>query len=126
LFATCADLLGKKLPGAAAEDSYSIWPVVSGQKYKSPIREATVHHSLMGMYAIRQGDWKLILGEGGGGFRTSREDARFKGRGQLYNLKNDPAEKVNLWDTHPEIVSKLSALLDTYRQSGSSKLKTDD
>ncbi len=35
---------------------------------QQPIREALVHHSGDGMFSIRQGQWKLVLGLGSGGF----------------------------------------------------------
>ena len=39
-------------------------PAMLGKQGKHPIREATVHHSAEGMFAIRQGDWKLLLHHG--------------------------------------------------------------
>ena len=90
---------------------------------KTPIREAIVHHSLQGMFAIRQGPWKLIQGRGSGGFTAP---ARIKPKpgepqGQLYNLENDPTEQHNLWAERPEIVQRLSALLERYKQQGHSR-----
>jgi len=41
--------------------------------------------------------------------------------GQLYNLKNDPYEKNNLWDKHPEIVKRLTKLLEKYKKQGHSR-----
>ena len=54
----------------------------------APIREATVHHALIGMFAIRRGDWKLILGRGSGGFTLPQYFPPKPGEpeGQLYNL----------------------------------------
>ncbi len=40
--------------------------------------------------------------------------------GQLYNLADDPAEQVNLYDAQPAMVAELSNLLDEYRSSGRS------
>ena len=53
LMATCADILGVKLPDNAGEDSVSILPAcwATGK----PLREAVVHHSINGRFAIRQG-----------------------------------------------------------------------
>lgn len=64
--ATFADLLDIPLPEDAAEDSYSILPAILGQLYEKPIREATVTHSIVGDFAIRKGDYKLIDGIGTG------------------------------------------------------------
>ena len=60
LMATCADIVGAKLPDDAGEDSVSILPDLLGTA-KSPVREATIHQSPKGDLAIRQGFWKLIF-----------------------------------------------------------------
>jgi len=64
--ATCAGIVGHELQPSAAEDSYNILPVLLDRKYNKPLREATIHHSVSGMFAIRQGRWKLIEGIGNG------------------------------------------------------------
>ncbi len=66
-FATFAELLGKQddIPDNAAEDSFSFFPCLGGAK--EPIRPFTIHHSISGVFAIRKGDWKLILNKGAGG-----------------------------------------------------------
>ncbi|MCH7686871.1 MAG: sulfatase-like hydrolase/transferase [Planctomycetes bacterium] len=122
LLATCADVVGASLPPNAGEDSYSILPVLRGEKLNKPLREATVHHSINGTFAIRQGNMKLILGLGSGGFSNPRTiKPKPNGpKGQLYNLSDDPSEKINLYQKHPEIVQHLTALLERYKQSGSS------
>jgi arylsulfatase A len=66
IMATCAELVGYRLPDTAAEDSYSLLPVLLAEDINGPIREATVHHSTIGTFAIRQGRWKLIEGPRGG------------------------------------------------------------
>jgi len=38
----------------------------------------------------------------------------------LYNLKNDPGEKVNLYSKHPEIEKELKQLLTDYINNGRS------
>jgi len=120
LMATCAAIVGAKLPDNAAEDSFNILPALSGQKLNKPIREAIVHHSLSGMFAIRQGKWKLILGLGSGGFTKPQkiEPKPVGPKGQLYNLEDDLAESNNLWSKHPEIVERLTKLLERYKERG--------
>ena len=56
----------------AAEDSVSILPVLTSQK-DGEVREAMVHHSIDGNFAIRQGKWKLELCAGSGGWAAPRE-----------------------------------------------------
>lgn len=123
LMATCAAIVGDKLPRNAGEDSYDILPALLGQKRAEPIREAIVHHSLSGIFCIRQGKWKLILGRGSGGFSSPRSYKPKQGEpeGQLYNMQDDRAESKNLWSEHPEIVEHLTNLLEKYKQQGYSR-----
>lgn len=123
LTATIAAITGATLPENAAEDSYDLSPALFGQTTSGSIREATVHHSVSGMFSIRQGDWKLILGRGSGGFTRPRKIEPKSGEptGQLYNLATDPAEQNNIHADHPAVVARLTALLERYRASGRSR-----
>lgn len=120
--ATCADLLGVRLPDNAAEDSYSLMPVLLSERYHSPIREATVHHSINGSFAIRQGPWKLCLCPDSGGWSYPKPGQAPAGSPpfQLFNLQTDPAETTNLYAEHPEIVRRLGLLLKRYVLNGRS------
>ena len=105
LLATCADLLGAKLPANAAEDSFSILPDLLGTA-KGPVREATVHQSHTGDLAIRQGPWKLIFLKTGGK--------------ELYNLKDDLSETRDLAKTNADEVERLTKLMQQYIANGRS------
>ena len=118
LMATCAAIVGAKLPYNAGEDSCNILPALVGEKRSKPIREAVVHHSAYGAFAIRQGEWKLMLLRGVGDGPPSK-DASLP-QGQLYNMARDVEETNNLYDKHPEIVKRLTALLDRYQTEGRS------
>jgi arylsulfatase A-like enzyme len=124
MLATLADILGKKLPDNAGEDSYSKLPLLLGKPYDFA-RPATVHHSINGSFAIRQGDWKLIFCAGSGGWpKSDLTPDMAKAQGlpviQLYNLKSDPAETVNLYVNYPHIVDRLTALMQKYIDDGRS------
>jgi arylsulfatase A len=144
-FATFAGILKQPIPKNAGEDSYDLTNLLVGNPYKKPLREATVHHSVSGQFAIRQGDWKLIEGSGNGDYprkqkggidiksnNPQRDPATGKwvkldyfeltpdGKFQLYNLKTDPKEQKNLSKRHPEKVRQLHELLNRYRDSGRS------
>ncbi|MBN2376861.1 MAG: arylsulfatase [Sedimentisphaerales bacterium] len=122
LFATCAAVVGtKKLPADVAEDSYNILPAMLGEKLDKPIREATIHHSGAGKFSIRQGKWKCILCQGGGDKYVPVPYDPKKPKGQLYNLEEDIGEKNNLWEKHPEIVKRLTAILEKYKAQGYSR-----
>ncbi|MEF8846038.1 MAG: arylsulfatase [Bacteroidales bacterium] len=123
LLATCADMMNDTLPDTAGEDSYSILPVLLGQEYQSPIREATVHHSVNGSFAIRQGKWKLIFCPGSGGWSDPRPEKAGEmdiPSLQLYNLEKDIDESNNVVSEHPRLVDKLTDLMDQYIEQGRS------
>jgi hypothetical protein len=75
------------------------------------------------MFSIRQGDWKLELGLGSGGFSAPIEVKPTPGgpKGQLYHIGKDPTEADNVWLQHPEIVGRLTALLEKYQRQGFSR-----
>jgi arylsulfatase A len=118
LMATCAAIVGAKLPPNAGEDSYNILPAIVGEKRSKPIREAIIHHSAWGSFAIRQGEWKLMLVRGVGDGPPSKDESLPPG--QLYNIVQDFAETNNLYEKRPEIVKRLTALLDKYLAEGRS------
>ena len=105
-FATFAEILAalKSIPVNAAEDSFSFFSCLQGEK--RAVRPFTIHHSIGGTFAIRKGDWKLILSKsaGGGWSKTSGATGKVV---QLYNLGDDPAETKNLEDRHPEKIKEL-------------------
>jgi arylsulfatase A-like enzyme len=124
LMATCADILGTKLPDNAGEDSVSILPALLGTA-KAESHEAVVHHSLNGSFAIRQGNWKLELCADSGGWsdpKPGSQAAKKLPNSQLYDLKNDLGETKNLQGEHPERVAQLTKLLEDIIANGRSTL----
>jgi arylsulfatase A-like enzyme len=122
LMGTLAAILHRTLPPNAGEDSFNLLPVLLGEPHK-PIRKDIVELSNDGMFSIREGDWKLELGLGSGGFSLPvRVDPAPGGvQGQLYNLADDPHELYNLWAARPEIVERLAKRLEQEQQSGHSR-----
>ncbi len=122
LMATVAAIVGSTLPPDSAEDSVSLLPLFDG-KLASPVREATIHHSANGHFAIRQGPWKLAFCAGSGGWSEPIEEKAAKlglPRLQLFNLYDDPAESRNVQADHPEIVEKLTGLMEKHIADGRS------
>ncbi|MBB5032621.1 sulfatase family protein [Prosthecobacter vanneervenii] len=124
ILATTAAIVGEPLPAAAtaAEDSFNALPAFLGTKGAAPTRDHMFIHSADGVFAIRKGPWKWIEGvpvsEIKLGARKSRA-SQFKA--QLYNMKEDPAETVDVSAQHPEVVKELSALVNRYRDGGYSR-----
>jgi len=123
LMATCAAVTGAELPENSAQDSYNILPALLGKKLYEPIRDAIVHHSVKGVFAIRQGRWKLILDtKTSGGWVDPRGKGPEPGTpGQLYDMLDDPYEQNDLWEERPEIVLRLTSLLEKYKKQGYSR-----
>jgi arylsulfatase A-like enzyme len=114
-FATCADIVGYKIQDGEAVDSYSMLSIITG-KSDEIIREYTVHHSINGSFAIRKGNWKLILcpDSGGWSYPTPQEYKANKmdlPAMQLYNLAADIGEKNNLINEYPEKAAELKAAI---------------
>jgi arylsulfatase A-like enzyme len=122
LIATCAELLGTTLPANAGEDSVSILPALLGTD-RAPLHAAVVHHSIQGMFSIRQGSWKLELCPGSGGWGAPGDAAARKlglPEVQLYELATDVAETKNVHADNPAVVARLKALLERYVAAGRS------
>jgi arylsulfatase A len=105
LMATCAEIVGAKLPDSAGEDSVSILPDLLGTA-KGPVREAAIHQAPSGDLAIRQGPWKLIFLKGG--------------QRELYNLQTDLSETSNVLEANPDMAERLTTLMTKYMADGRS------
>lgn len=120
--ASFAAITGYRLKDDEGEDSYDLSPLLFNAGYMRTLREATVHHSLYGDFAIRQGKWKLLVSPGSGGWSPPQTDKEKEGLPalQLYDLEADPAEKENLQQRYPKKVKELQDLLNRYISQGRS------
>ncbi|TWU50597.1 Arylsulfatase [Rubripirellula tenax] len=122
VIATFAELFEVELDDDTAEDSISFLSGLDGKEDPNP-RQAIVHHSSSGRFAVRQGDWKLLLAPGSGG-ATAPTDSQAIRQGlpemQLYNMKDDVSENTNLVAKYPQKVEALVALLRDYVAEGRS------
>ena len=79
-----------------AIDSYSFLPLLlSDGKNPQWNRPPSIQHSYAGIFSIRDGDLKLVLGNGSGG-RQRPKGKPFNKPYHLYNLKEDISETNNL------------------------------
>jgi len=128
--ATFAELVGATVPSAMAEDSVSFLPVLLGMKAES--RQGIVSQSINGSFAIRDGQWKLILCPGSGGWSLpkpgSKEEVGLP-QVQLFDLSRDVGEMHNLQDKYPERVvvmkTELERLIARGRSTPGGDLKND-
>jgi arylsulfatase A len=125
LMATSAEIVGSKLPDNVGEDSVSILPALLGSA-AGPLREAVVHHSIRGNFAIRKGKWKLLFCKDSGGWTKG---FHVETPAQLYDMTKDISERTNEYTDQAETVAQLTALLETYiadgRSTPGSSLKND-
>jgi arylsulfatase A-like enzyme len=110
LLKLCGAKTGQKLP----VDGLDLWPTLTQGK-PSP-HEALLLNTTPNTGAVRAGDWKLVVRNGaddpdGGPAKTAG-----KASVELFNLKDDPYEKANLADKHPEKVKELKATLARFAQ----------
>ena len=122
-FATAASIADYSVSDSEGEDSYSITSLFDIKNQPATFREATVFHSVNGSFAIRKGDWKLILAKGSGGWSFPRPGDPSEENlpdFQLYNLASDPSETTNLQAEQSEKVEELRLLLTKYIQDGRS------
>ena len=118
LVATCAEIVDCQLPYNSAEDSYSHLDALLGTDDHRG-RDQIVCQSVSGMYSIRKGNWKLIMGRGSGGW--TYEGKPDEPDGQLYDLSIDIGEKNNLYMEYPEKVRQLSEMLKMYQDERRSR-----
>lgn len=114
ILATCAEILGTKLPADAGEDSFSLLPLLHGKD--RAVRPHAVQQSMQGLLALRRGSWKLIVGPGSGGWSKGR-DAQ---PAQLYDLTSDLGERQNLYAEESERAAAMLKLLEKLVADGRS------
>ena len=96
------------------------------REHRPAPRPSLVTDSMMGLFAIQEGPWKLIKGQGGGGYFPQGPPppavpSPADPPGQLYNLADDLGETRNRYAEKPEIVAGLTALLEQIRTNGRSR-----
>lgn len=114
VFATIAHVVEAPLGDEDAPDSFSFYRLLEGRELREP-REPVIHHSGNGMFAIRDGDWKLVAGNGSGG-RQNPKGQPFERPYQLFNLSTDPRETTDLIKERPDVAKRLEAQLERIRQ----------
>ncbi len=124
-YATAADIVGHKVVGDEAPDSYSYLPIIKGKGDSE--RDFTIHHSVSGRFAIRKGDWVLIETKSGhdNNLQKNRvveyyqkkgyKERLGEGNGELFNLRDDIEQRNNQYAKHPEIVAELTEILNNSR-----------
>lgn len=100
---TLVNIAGGKVPEDRKIDGVDLADLLKGNTDDSK-RNTFVYYLKNELHAVRKGDWKLHF------FRTADGQVN-----ELYNLKEDTGEQVNLYDSQKEVVVELSALADQFR-----------
>lgn len=114
LYASFAALTSQKISNNNAPDSYNMLDAILG---KTKIgRNYIIEQSLNNTLSVVQDSWKFIeASEGPKTQKATNIELGNDPKPQLYNLKNDIGEKVDVADKHPEIVQKMAKLLKDSR-----------
>ena len=110
LYATLADIVGESLAPGVAEDSVSLLDALRGRPFEREV--PAVQHSARATFAVRDGPWKLIFGDGTGGWYGTNKGKPFREPWQLFDLSQDAAESSNRVDGNGDVVDRLTASLD--------------
>ena len=104
---------------SVAIDGVDQLPYLLGET-ESALRTSAVHNTFADGFVMRSGDWVLI--ERFSGYHTRVPEWLLEKQGydpidksiegQLFNLKEDPSQKVNLYHENPEKVLELRILLE--------------
>lgn len=116
LYATIAAAVGAAIPAGSAEDSLNQLAWFEG---KAPsARRELVHNTHADGYALRQDDWILIDAPSGGISEIPPWYLAAEGiptpthPGELYDLRTDPGERHNRFDSDPDRVAAMQRRLD--------------
>ncbi|MCP5523688.1 MAG: arylsulfatase [Verrucomicrobiales bacterium] len=131
VMATVAAIVDTELPADAAEDSFSLLPVLRGRG-GGTIRPYLLEQAFGGarQLSIRRGHWKYLDHPGSGGNNYERNpdlkpfllpETAPGAPGQLYDLEHDPGETRNLYYEQPGIVQELKVLLEHSKATGRSR-----
>ena len=108
LFASMASLIGQKISKNAAVDSRDQLKALLGNDGKG--RDYIIESA--SSLSISNGEWKYITPNGGSAYnKLTQTELGNSEKEQLYNLRTDIGEKVNLIEKYPEKSRDLKALL---------------
>ncbi len=116
VFATCMELVDEKLPDDTGEDSRSFLSALLGNE--APMRNDLISHSAAGEFAVRQGPWKLIFGHDKS--KKKEKQGRFTSDVELYNMDDDKSETTDVSEKYPNVVKRLTALIEKQVKEGRS------
>ena len=100
---TLAALAGADVPGGRVLDGCDFSDLILGRADKSP-RDTFCYYLTNSAEAVRHGKWKLHIKKG-------KEEIN-----ELYDLSEDISEENNLYDSRPDIVGRLKAMIKGFQK----------
>lgn len=97
---TCLAAAGSPIEVSAGLDGVDLVPFLTGKNPASP--HETMYWRFGEQWAVRHGDWKLVVSKGG------------SGRPELYNLAKDMSESTDLASNEPKRVAEMKKLYDAW------------
>ncbi len=114
LLPTFCSLAGVTIPKDRTLDGHDLSPLLLGESDKSPRQQVHYWRSEK-LYAIRVGPWKAhFITEGCYGIGPKRQEHEIP---ELYNLDQDPSEKYNIANLHPDVVKRLQKIAKEHIES---------
>lgn len=110
LLPTFAFLAEAEVPDDRSIDGRNIWPVLAGVEGTKSPHDMFFYHRGNDLIAVRCGQWKL---------HRLRENEF-----ELYNLEDDIAETIDMAEKRPDLVMKLSTIMDEFNREMGDSLKT--
>ncbi|MEM7602043.1 MAG: sulfatase-like hydrolase/transferase [Verrucomicrobiota bacterium] len=109
---TFCEIAGIEPPTDRVIDGRSILPYLRGENLDTPIHDTFVVPGA----TIRQGDWKLLVKKQkpGGNGDKGKQGRLPAPAGSLFNLKEDPSETNDLSSQHPDKVSELTGIMNSF------------
>ena len=113
-------------------DGKDIWPLLSGKVNQSPHEKLYFYYRVNELHSIRMNEWKIqfsrtyrsLNGKNGGkdGIPVKYE-MNVIDKNELYNLKDDPQERIDVYHKFPEIAKKMEELAEKARVELGDNLK---
>ena len=97
---TCLAAAGSPVEASAGLDGLDLVPYLTGKNPATP--HETMYWRYGEQWAVRQGDWKLVVSKGG------------SGKPELYNLAKDIGESTNLATAEPKRAADMQKLYDVW------------
>ena len=127
---TVASMIGAQLPSHTI-DGHDIMPLMIGTPgAASPHQSMPCYYANDELQAVRDSRWKLILphqyrtlsGKPGGNGGIPAKYEMTKVGLELYDMRNDRSESMNVAQEHPDVVARLQLAADTWRTELGDKL----